>query len=453
MNIIQGFIKIPEISNNTPGVTAPFGELSPIAMTFSRNLKNYALPALYPSVEFVSFRSVDIASNNIEIPDALAKVCISVGDWTYNQSIDKAIPVNGQKTAFEQAITSEYNAVINTYGLPTPLLLVSVGEILDTPVAGSRMPDYITFKMVDDTKEYTVKLWFNDEKFQLQYLYFDMVVIPPVGYVDSLNNTTANVSTLLNGITKTQVINQINAITTINPATTVYPITLRWHNPVNTTSTLETEWFAVIYGKAGIDNDAVKDAIRTHIAENSGIFNWTSIYPDLYAESEFVIVPFWDQLSTPDNGYDEGLYRTGVTKSNLERIELQKLPSSYNTVTDYTAYKKLYLVSAASSYRSLMFYALGNPNNSGGYFSFLQLFPDYMDISTSSPDFSRLTVKTQGFVVKMVDALHKAREYTQAKPVPVGYSMSIKSNREYLGFDYEGFTFYIQTRTGYMKNN
>lgn len=453
MNIIQGFIKIPEISNNSPGVTAPFGELSPISMTFSRNIKNFAIAATYPAVEFVSFRSVDIASNNIEVPEAMAKVCLSVGNWTYNQSKAKTIPANTQKTAFELAITTEYRAVINSYGLPTPVTRVEVGEILDTGTAGSRMPDYISFKIVDDQKEYTMKLWFNDAKFQLQYLYFDMVILPPVGYVDGLNNTTANVSTLLNGITKTQVINQINAVTLEQPATTIYPISLKWHNPLNATSKLDTEWFAVIYGKAGIDNDAVKDAIRTHISENSGVNNWTSIYPDLYAESEFVIIPFWDQLSTPDNGYDEGLYRTAINKENLARIELQKIPNSYNTVTDFVTYKNLYLVAAASSYRALMFYALGNPNNSGGVFSFLHLYPDYMDISTSSPDFSRLNVKTQGFVIKLNEALHKAREYTQAKPVPVGYSMSIKANREYLGFDYEGFTYYIQTRTGYMKNN
>lgn len=453
MNIIQGFIKKPNITNNEPGIVAPFGELSPISLTFSRDVRMFTIPEEFPEIELVTFRAVDVASNPIEIVSMLSRTCIAMGDWVYKQSSEKLVPVNSQATSFKQSITSEFSAVINSYGLPTPVLNVEIGTIIDTPVAGERLPDFISFKIVDDTKEYSVKIWFNDEMFQLQYLYYEMIVLSPVGAIDQLHGTTAEVSTLLAGISKTQIINQMNSVTQDNPATTVYPIKLRWHNPVNNTSTLETEWFAVIYGKAGIDNDAVKDAIRTHISTNSGHTNWTSIYPDLYAESEFIIIPFWDQLATPDNGYDEGLYRTAITKENLTRIETQKIPSSYNTVTDFEAYKARNLVVASSSYRSLMFYTLGNPNNSGGYFSFLHVFQDYMDISTSSPDFSRLTLKTQGFIVKLNEALHKAREYNQTKPVPTGYALSIKANREYLGFDYEGFTYYIQTRTGYLKNN
>ena len=453
MNIIQGFIKIPELADNTPQAVSLFGELSPISLTFTRDLRNFALPALYPSVEFVSFHTVDATSEPIAVSEIISKLCLAVGNWIFHQSQDKQIPTNSEKLAFIQSVVTEFSAFINSYGLGAPVTAVEVGTIMDTTVPGKRLPDYISFKYDDDVKPYSIKLWFNDTKFQAQYNNFSMVILPPVGAVDSLNGTTAQVSTLLTSLTKTQVINQINVVTNQNPATTIYPIRLRWHNPLNVTSTLETEWLAVIYGKAGIDNDAVKDGIRTYISNNSGTTNWTSIYPDLYAESEFIIVPFWDQLSTPENGYDEGLYRSALTKKNLKRIETQKLPASYNTVTDFETYKENHLVVAASSYRSIMFYSLGNPNNTGGVFNFLQAFPDYMGISTSSPDFSRLKLKTQNFVVMLNETLHKAREYNQTKGVPLGYSLSIKGNREYLGFDYEGFTYYVQTRLGYLKNN
>ena len=453
MNIIQGFIKIPLMTNNTPGIVAPFGELSPISLTFSRDVKMFASPTLYPTVELVTFKSVDITSSAIELPETMTNACLAIASWIYSQSKAKQIPANTQLTAFKQALVSEFSAVIDSYGLPTPISQVEIGEIMTTPNVGERLPDYVAFRINDGVKPYSIKFWFNDAKFQLQYLYYDMVVLPPLGVIDSLNGTTAQISTLLSGVTKTQIINQMNAVTQDNPATTVYPIKLRWHNPSNKTSILDTEWFVVIYGKAGIDSDAVKDAIRTHIAANTGNSNWTSIYPDLYAESEFIIVPFWDQLATADNGYDEGLYRTAINKETLKRIEQTKVPATYNTVTDFEAYKSLYLVTASSSYRSLMFYALGNPNNSGGFFSFIYLFPDYMDISTSSPDFSRLTLKTQGFVVQLNEALHKAREFTRSKAVPTGYTLTVKANREYLGFDYEGFTYHIQTRLGYRKNN
>lgn len=453
MNIIQGFVKIPKLSDNAPNKVAPFGELSPISLTFSRNIKYFALPDTNPDVELVTFKTVNSVDEDIDVPDAISTIMITLSDWVYTQSVNKAIPEDANITAFKQSITSEFSNVINSYGLEVPIYNVNVGEILNTPIGGERMPDYISFQFNDNGKEYSFKLWFNDSRFQLQYLYYDIVVLPPVGVIDSLNDTTAQVSTILSGVSKSQIINQTNTVTQDNPATRLYPITLRWHNPENSTSVLDTEWVAVIYGKAGIDNDAVKDAIRTYISTNSGLTNWTSIYPDLYAESEFIIIPFWDQLATPENGYDEGLYKSIVSKDDLARIEQQKVPVSYNSVTDFEAYKNEHLMVGASSYRCIMFYTLGNPNNTGGKFNLGLLYPDYMNISTSSPDFSRLTRRTQDFVIQLNEALHKAREYTREKPLPVGYALSIKANREYLGFDYDGYTFYIQTRLGYMKNN
>lgn len=451
MYIVQGFLRIPQISDNSNGVTAPFGELSPTSWTFSRSIKNYSNATKAASVEFVSFKSVDETNKDTNIPAFISDTIVTMGQWIHTQSKKSAIPSNQQLITFVQAITTEFSNLTNTYGLPAAVKNVQVGEILDTPIAGQRMPDYVAFELKDDKKIFSIKFWLNDKRFAVQYPYYEMVVLPPVGFVDALNGTTADVSNLLNGITKTQIVNQITAVTRDYPATYIYSINLRWHNPNNPTSTLETEWFVVVYGQAGIDRDVVKDSIRTYIAANSGVTIWTSIYPDLYAESEFIIIPFWSEVATIDNGYDEGLYRSAVPKYRMEEIENKQIPTSYNTVTDFAAYKRQYLVTCSTNYRSILFYALGNPNNTGGKFSLLQLYPDYMDIPTTSPDFNRLSTKTQGFAIKLNEAFHVAREYSRTKPIPTGYALSTKSNREYIGFDYDGFTFYILTLAGFMK--
>lgn len=453
MDIIQGFAKNAELADNATGIVAPFGELSPVSLTFSRNIKNYANSAKYPGVEFISFKTINDQNVNIEINSFVANTIVSLGYWTYKQSTAGLIPANAQKATFISYIDDEFSNLVNSYGLKTKLTNIDVGEILDTPVAGRRLPDYIAFTITDDTKVSNVKLWFNDNRFQTQYMYYEMEVIPPVGVLDLLNGTTVDVSNLINSTTKTQVINQINSITQDNRGTYLYPINLIWHNPNNPTSTLNTEWFVIIYGNAGIDNDAVKDAIRTYIATNSGIKNWTSIYPDLYSESEFVIIPFWDQLATVNNGYDEGLYRSAITKAQLTNIEKKQIPVSYNTVSDFESYKMQNLITASTTYRSLMFMSLGNPNNIKGTFNLLMLFPDYMDIPTNSPDFNRMSNTTQNFCLKLNEALHKCFEYSKSKATPLGYSLATKSNREYLGFDFNGFKFFVMTRVGYLKNS
>lgn len=453
MDIIQGFAKNAELSDNANGgVTAPFGELSAISLTFSRNIKNYANSAKFPGVEFVSFKTINDKNVDIDINTFVSNTIVNVGYWTYKQSNAGLIPANTQKTTFINYIIDEFSNLVNSYGLKTGLTNIEIGEILDTPIAGRRLPDYIAFTIKDDTKVSNVKLWFNDNRFQTQYMYYEMEVVPPVGVIDLLNGTTVDVSNLINSTTKTQVINQINAITQNNRETYIYPISLIWHNPKNPTSTLNTEWFVIIYGNAGIDNDAVKDAIRTYIATKSGIKIWTSIYPDLYSESEFVIIPFWDQLASVDNGYDASLYRSAISKAQLANIEVKQLPGSYNTVADFESYKKQNLITASTTYRALMFMSLGNPNNIQGKFNLLMLFPDYMDIPTNSPDFNRMSNNTQNFCLKLNEALHKCFEYSKSKSIPLGYSLATKSNREYLGFDFNGFKFFVMTRVGYLKN-
>ena len=52
----------------------------------------------------------------------------------------------------------------------------------------------------------------------------------------------------------------------------------------------------------------------------------------------------------------------------------------------------------------------------------------------------------------LLDTLEMARNYTLNTVLPSGYTKANKSNREYIGFDYEGFTYYVLTRLGYLKN-
>ena len=166
-----------------------------------------------------------------------------------------------------------------------------------------------------------------------------------------------------------------------------------------------------------------------------------------------MIIPFWDQLASVDNGYDASLYRSAISKAQLANIEAKQLPGSYNTVANFESYKNQNLITASTTYRALMFMSLGNPNNIQGKFNLLMLFPDYMDIPTNSPDFNRMSNDTQNFCLKLNEALHKCFEYSKSKPIPLGYSLATKSNREYLGFDFNGFKFFIMTRVGYLKNS
>lgn len=453
MKIIQGFVNIPDLANNEKGKIAPFGEISPKSLTFSRTIKNFSNSATSPYVEIITFKTVNENSADIDVPDFVSRTAIQVGNWVYVQSKEDNIPEPSNKNAFKQALLGEFTDLTNSYGLPTSMITADMGDILTIPGTSRRLIDWVSFTLIDDGDEYTIKLWFSDYKFQLQYTYYELVVLPPIVNIDSFNQTTPDVATLLASITTNQVLNKINEVTEDNPATTTYTLPLRWHNPKNPLSTLDTMWYVVVYGKAGIDNDAVKDAVRTYISLNTKLTLWSSIFPDLYAESEFIFIPMWDQFSTPETGYDEGLYRSGVTLRELNRIKRDKIPRSYNTVADFDTYMNDNLIVLSVPYRAMLCICLGNPNNTGSKFNLFNIYDDYMNINPDSPDFNRLKTSTQEFIIKIAQAMHKARAWGPSKPLPVGYSLSIKQNREFIGFDYEGYKYFIMTRHGYLKDS
>lgn len=106
----------------------------------------------------------------------------------------------------------------------------------------------------------------------------------------------------------------------------------------------------------------------------------------------------------------------------------------------------------STMYRGINLLAVGNPNNIGGHIKFKPMFPDYMAVSTDKGDFARMSTMTQEFILVLLEVLEMARRYTLNSTLAPGFIKATKGNREYIGFDYEGFTYYVLTRLGYLKN-
>ena len=448
MYILNAFASIPDLNNNTKGVTATFGEISTRSLTFSKDVRTYSNNAAYPNVEIITFSSYANDGSPTDPNTNVTTTALAVATWLYEQHNNAQLPVNSAKASLEAAINDAF-AAITINGKAVIVRNTRVGVMISSAESGKRLCDYVQFDVTIANVETRVKLWFSDAKFQTQYQQFEIVVIPPVPVIDTLNGTTANVANDLSAMSKSNVINQVSAITSKYKQTDVQPYQLKWHNPTSPTSTLMTEWTVVIYGQAGSDTDAIKDAIRLYIAQHSNLTNWNVIFPDLYSESEFVIVPFWDQLSTPTGGLDDGLYSTAILMSEIQRLVDKYTPAAYGSSTNLPAFKIANVSVCASSYREMMFFALGSPNNKDNQWQLKQRFPDYMAVNTDNPDFARLTQTTQRFVIKLNEAMNKARLFTPNDPIPVGYTRAVKGNREYLGFDYDGFTYHILTRFGF----
>lgn len=443
MYTFSAFVEIPALADNAIERIAKFGELSVKARTFTKDVRNFVDKTAYPNIEITSFAILDDASRPIVSPPLeLSNVALNLSNFLYTQYSNNAIPLPSSKATLVAAIGNTISGITS----------IKVGDILESGTPGKRLIDYVRYDVVIANKLWRVTLWFSDAKFRLQYPLYDIVVIPPLGDISRLIDTPATVMEALDSITVDYTINRIAAITNEHSATTVYTHTVKWHDLAGSNTRIDTKWTVVIYGSAGNDLDLIKDAIRKYLGDNSTSDKWPSIFPDLYSENEFLLMPFWGLLATPTDGYDDGLYSSIVNLSDVDFQANRLIPASFMSVINREELKKQYIGLLASNYRGIQIMTIGNPNNVGGQIIFKTMYPDYMSVSSDKPDFARMSTKTQEFVLKMLETLEIARNYTLNSTLPFGYSKATKSNREYVGFDYEGFTYYVLSRMGYLKD-
>lgn len=443
MNTLNAFVEIPALANNAIEKIGIFGELSVKARTYTKDIRNYVDKSAYPSIELTTFAILDEKSVPIPTPpEDLTNTALSVSNFLYTQYSNNAIPLPPSKPTLVNAVAAEFSNLRN----------VRIGDILNSESPGKRLIDYIRYDITIDSKLWRVTLWFSDAKFRLQYPLYDIVVIPPLGDIARLIDTPAMVIEALSSITVDYTINRIAAITNEHSATTVYTHTLRWHDPSGGSARADTKWTVVIYGSAGNDLDLIKDAIRRYLSDNSTSDKWPVIFPDLYSENEFLLMPLWGMLATPTEGYDDGLYSSLINAHDIDLQAARLIPASFMGVVNLDTLKQKYLGVMATTYRGVMVMNMGNPNNVGSKIVFKDMYPDYMAVSTDRSDFARMSSITQEFVLKFLETLEIARNYTLNSTLPSGYTKATKANREYIGFDYEGFTYYVLTRIGYLKD-
>lgn len=442
MNIIQGFVGIPSLVNNSTGLVAKFGELSQHAQSFTRDFRTYSDKVLYPQIEIHTLTTIDETQSPIPLDSTITGRMLNVANWIYTQYNTGSTPMNRAKTTFEEAIATEFPFTRK----------VRVGELMATDIASKRLPDMVFFETEYDGDVFQVTLWFNDSRLRTQYMYHHIEIIPPVDDVNRLIGPLAEVAVSLNAVKVQAITNRINQYNTQHKVTSILTMPLTWQDPTNPKGKLLTEWTLIIHGNAGSDTDAMKSAIRDYLEQNTNYDRWMDLFPGLYSANEFIIIPFWGNLASLNPTYDDGQYTTMATIDQVKAHRAKYIPNSYRYGSNAEAFLDSNMVLSSAFYRTMFFMAVGNPANKEEAYNIMSLYPDYQAVSTESVDFARMSVKTQNFVLKLNEVMNLARTYDPNKGLPQGVvTLATKSSREYLGFDFDGFTYYVLTRMGYLR--
>ena len=440
MNTIKGFISNGTLANNSPGQTAIFGELSERARTYSRTKAEFVIPSLYPNVRLDTFHTRNAGNANYTPNNNVISHILQVASWINDQHVNSAIPSNASKAGFITSLEAQFPAMTQ----------VGINEILNGSPSTKRMPDYVEWHYDDSGVDTLIKVWFSDSRFRSQYDEYNIYIVPPITPINQLNNATATVNSLLANVRHSDIFNAVRTIEGEFPSTDTVTYPIVWNDPGVGTGTINTEWTAVVYGIAGTDLDNIKNAIRQYITDNSALTTWSTIYPALYADNEFVIVPLWGEIAVPESGLDVELYRGSVRAGNLINIALAHIPGSYSQSVNIVSFLGANLAVSSAFFRSLSYLAVGNPNNVNADFNFNSKYGDYLTALTTSPDWLRMSVETRNFITKLNDALEKAITVTATSPVPVGYTRVTRNSRVFLTFTLLGFQYMVLVKDSYQ---
>ncbi len=447
---LKGFLRIPNLEDNRAFYVSKFGELSTEARTYSRDLREYANNGTYSYPTIVCFSYKDEFGNqfNSNPTETWQNYVLSIGQWIVERHLSGQIPTDERRDQFWSQLASEFTDAIWT----------GMGTISNLPNTSRYMPEWISFDYTDGGYPVSVKLWLSDPTFQNEYDEWETIVIPPADPIDLVQSDFTTVSTIVRQRNNIETINKLineakeNKIDAnlSDPETKTLTVPLKWYD-LSQEGVSMTHYFTLVtWGKRGLDYNNQKAAIRDYLAQNSTKTNWSKVYPELYDETDFAIVPMWDSMAVAPIAQDIGLFSSSVPTGKLQDKMQKFAPSGFANTEDYPTFVRNNCSSTSLLYRGMIAATMGSPNNKDQNFQLTNIFPDYMHASTEQADFSRLMPKTQDFITKLNQAMDIAYRVNANNAIPAGFAKQTYNNRIFIAFVAEGYQWMILSRMSYL---
>lgn len=437
MYILKGFINIDALANNTPGSVATLGELSNASMSYAIE-KGYYNRENLENVELVSFTSrYDTATTKgpkIAVPAKYSDHVLTVMQWIFNQSI--ADKISNDAEAFRTLLLAQYGTIIDD---------CEIGKMVVEK--GNWLPSYIAWKFDTAGEDNAIRIWLSDDAFKTQYDEYQIVVIPPIEPVDIFQRVKSIVAPKLAEFTVPGLHVRVLEKTKGEPYTYLISKDYPWYDREDPTATLMTTWTVAIYGIAGNNLEVIKDALADYILANSTYDrdDWIPVFPDIFTNTEFTFIPFWQRRSVVDETVRGSLYSPIVPYDGL--------PAFAAKFTKYVPVEHLqkYLMLAGIQYKSIASVVIGGNENRNKKYLLTDYFPDYALISTTSIDFNRMSASTVEFITKLTTAVIAAEEMDEYSYIGATMSRITRDGILYVGFSHEDVSFLVVSRGSLEK--
>lgn len=427
---LKGFATIESLVSNVTGVVAPVGELSTFSATFSKDRK------IYPSdsnsyITLHVFSSITSATGSVTPPTALITLGHTILSWIYDRQMASIVTETKQQflTALTNAFTVECSGFVS-------------GDLVNA-VNGKQFPQWISYTSRAYTEEDNITtIWLSDQSFRQKYDNYEITVVPPITPVDSFFNSASAVLSAVNAVTHVDRFNLITTARSDHPETVLVGVSFNWKDPINPANLINTNWTVLVYGSNGNDSDVIRAAIAEYLLDNSTHTEaeWRVIFPDIFKRTEFMFFPRWHNYAIENMVLQSGIY-SPVTYATKE-IDYLK-----DVLVDYTdSFIETHTTLIPHPYKCLALNVIGGYDNREGLFDITQIYPDILNVSTTSVDYNRMTAQTQGMLSHLNQMILIAETLTQYSDIPVGYRKVVRYGILFVTARYMNIEFLVASK-------
>ncbi len=431
---LRAFVNIASLMGTTPGAVSTLGELSPISLTYSTLKQDYDSSTL-KGYRLISFNSVDVNNNSIAVPQSITDQAIGIVDASITYSTTNPSPLS-VTNYIAYIVASTTNAITN----------VTIGNFINQTSPFTSLPEWISYTVIADGS--IIKLWLCDASFQAQYDLYSITVIPPIANINDFFGPYTTIETEVPAVTITQLMQNIQTARHGNPETDLVSYTFNYISPVAGNAPIPTNWSALVYGLRGDNIDDVKNAIQAYIAANGPNYTqaqWQTIFPDIYATTEFVIVPRWDRLSIPNTTTVPGLYSVITNPSD-------DITNAISNISFYTSTHVTNSIKVMTHYYKYLAMSIVNgPTNVSNAVDITAMFPDYIPESSTSLDYNRMTSNTQGWVSLLETLLSIAETATPATVLPANVRLIYRNSIPYIASIYNNVDYIVALKSQFIS--
>lgn len=434
MLVIKGFMPHSRFADNTFGEVAAFGEISTLALTYARE-KGIYKSNLSAEMELFTFTTANNAEHAVLTQEQVDHIA-GILKFIY----DSSLAVAGELYTDElyASLLLKFSDRAESFEL---------GEMVEDN-NGYWMPESVAWKARDVpgiTGENYIKVWTCDDAFRRQYDGFEIVVIPPTDNLEEFFKVGDDVVKMLSARTARDVMYAVQEAKGGYPETTIRAESYDYHDPYESRLKAQAPFHVLIYGAAGDNIDNINDAIVEHLLTNSTRTReeWIKILPDLFRRTEFIIVPMWRNYAIAERTLQAGIHSPTTNLKSVPAL-IKQVVSSYPS-----AHIDEHLNVTHHPFKSLALAVIGSVDNRDQLYELLDIFSDYIAVSTTSSDFGRMSLKTQNWAKLLHRMLIEAEKMGQYTSIPLEMSKLTRNGVLYLAARYENINYLVAAKMNF----